>query len=221
MTPDANRTIAFSGFQWAVKQSVSPVGPGPNVFSAGNVAVDARGLHLSVERRRGEWTCAEVVAQGQFGYGRYSWTVAGDVTSVVTNGVLGMFTWSDQTTHAHRELDIEFARWSAPGPPGNFTVQAAVPPYTHRFDLAAAQRSVHTIDWQPGRVGFSSLAAGRTATWRYTGSFVPVPGGGVTPRMNLWLFRGRAPDAPWRVTFEGFRYTPSTPGAAGSPAPGS
>lgn len=46
----------------------------------------------------------------------------------------------------------------------------------------------------PGEVRFESRTAGGQLihAWTYTGSDVPVPGG-EDPRMNLWLFQGRAP----------------------------
>lgn len=128
--PDATRataSVVFSGYTWTVKASTSKVGPGPNLFSAANVTVGEDGLHPGIVKRRAGWTCAEVIAQGTFGYGTYRWTVAADVTSLDPNAVLGMFTWSDQPEYAHPEIDIEFAKWgvSAATKTGVFTVHAA------------------------------------------------------------------------------------------------
>lgn len=204
--------IEFAGYRWVVKRSSEPVGPGPNLFLTENVRVEGGRLRLAIVERRGAWTCAEVIAQGEFGYGRYEWTIRGDVSRLDNNVVLGMFTWSDHPYHANRELDIEFARWSAPGPVGNFTVQSA--PRTYRFDLAPAASSVHTIEWTPGRVAFSTTTPRGSATWTCVDG-VPPAGGGVAPRINLWLYRGRAPGAPQAVVVERFRYI-----ATGSAAPG-
>ena len=111
-------SIRFSGYDWLVKESVTKVGPGPNAFSAANVAVDQRGLQLRIAELDARWTCAEVIAQGTFGYGTYTWVVASDLTQLDPSVVLGMFTWSDVPDHAHREIDIEFARWGAESAPG-------------------------------------------------------------------------------------------------------
>ncbi len=212
MTTQDAPAIVFSGYRWAVKRSAEPVGPGPNHFSADNVSVQGGRLRLAIVERRGVWTCAEVIAQGEFGYGRYEWTIRGDVSRLDDNAVLGMFTWSDHPDHANRELDIEFARWSASGPVGNFTVQSV--PRTHRFELAPAASSVHTIEWTPGRVVFRTTTPEGSATWDCVEG-VPPAGGAVAPRINLWLYRGRAPGVPQEVVVEGFRYV-----AAGSAALG-
>lgn len=67
----AAASVVFSGYTWTVKASTSKVGPGPNLFSAANVTVGEDGLHLGIRKRRAGWTCAEVIAQGTFGYGTY------------------------------------------------------------------------------------------------------------------------------------------------------
>lgn len=204
----------FSGLTWTVKASTTKVGPGPNRFSAANVTVDDAGLHLAIARSQtaqASWTCAEVIAQGTFGYGTYRWTLASDVTRLDGNAVLGMFTWSAEPRAAHREIDIEFARWGDPGVTrtGSFTLQATVPPTSRAFALPRANRSIHTLTWSPGRVAASSATPGGVpVTWSVTDAAVPEPGGDVAPRINLWLFRGLAPATPQQVTVEAFAYTP-------------
>lgn len=189
--PDATRataSVVFSGYTWTVKASTSKVGPGPNLFSAANVTVGEDGLHLGIVKRRAGWTCAEVIAQGTFGYGIYRWTVAADVTSLDPNAVLGMFTWSDQPEYAHREIDIEFAKWgvSAATKTGVFTVHAAAIPSSPPFALPRSQRSIHTMTWSPGTVSAcSTTPVGSPVTWATTGAGLPEPGGGVAPRINL------------------------------------
>lgn len=203
--------VRFAGRTWGVKESATPVGPGPNLFSAANVEVDGRGLHLRIARTGAGWTCAEVVAQGSFGYGTYAWTVASDVMRLDPHAVLGMFTWSDEVDHANREIDIEFGRLGGPSlsSTGRFTVQAPEPLSSPAFALPSAPRSRHTLTWLPGRVTAASATPGSApVSWSVTDAVVPRPGGGVAPRINLWLFRGVAPASPQHITVESFAYTP-------------
>lgn len=201
-------TVDFSGLTWRVKESTAKVGPGPNVFSAANVTVDEHGLHLRIARSGPGWTCAEVIAQGSFGYGHYSWTVRSDVTRLDPRAVLGLFTWSDQPDHSHREIDIEVARWGGRHPAGSgvFTVQSEGPGNSSQFSLRGSEGSLHTLTWTREEVRFSSSSVGASTTWSYRGRDVPGPGGGVTPRINLWLFRGAAPLSAQSVTIGSFGY---------------
>ena len=225
---DALPTIRFAGRAWTVKTSGVPVGPGPNLFSADRVTVDPAGrLRLSIDAGRSGWNCAEVIAKeepGQreavndldkldqrsgvaFGYGTYRWRIVSDVHLLDRHAVLGMFLWSDDPSQAHRELDIEFARWGEAAPPdqGLFTVQNLAEPRGFGFP-AAPGRSEHTISWTPGRVTFRSRFGRVVHQWTPEGSRIPSPGSAVAPRINLWLFRGHAPSGPQAVTIEDFSY---------------
>ena len=205
-------TIRFSGYDWTVKASATKVGPGPNVFAADNVSVDARGLRLDIAPAESQWTCAEVMARGRFGYGTYAWTVATDLTGLDRSAVLGLFTWSDAPEHAHREIDVEFAALGVPGRRGTglFTVQAGSPPNDFGFNPHRTNRSEHAFVWSPGRVTFSSSFGAFRVEWSFCGSGVPTPGGQVAPRVNLWLYRGESPGRPQRVTIPSFRYDASS-----------
>ncbi len=205
--------LRFAGRTWTIKASTTPIGPGPNVFSADRARVDDLGqLALNVGPAASGWSCAEVIAQGEFGYGTYSWVVASDVDTLDARAVLGMFLWSDHPAQANRELDIEFSRWGAAAPPvlGSFTVQNAVPPNPFRFP-APPGRSQHSLTWTPGRVAFRSRFGSTVRQWRGEGDEVPRPGGGVAPRINLWLFQGKAPTGPQSVTIADFSYDPHRP----------
>src|SRR5205823_12143915 len=102
--------------QWIVKKSTRDrVGPGPNYFSDSeeNVRVDEAGqLHLLVTRRNDRWYAAEVVSRGSLGYGKYIFSLTGPGERLNENMVLGLFTWSNAPDFDHREIDIEFSRWS-------------------------------------------------------------------------------------------------------------
>ncbi len=210
MTIDTASTIWFSGHPWSIKTSVGPVGPGPNVFSAGNVELDSAGrLLLRITASASEWTCAEVVGIGEYGYGVYRWTLASAVDRWDPAVVLGMFTWSDAPAQANRELDIEFSRWGEPHNPvsGGFTIQTPAGPIEHRFEPATGS-SEHTLVWLPGRALFRSRFGTVERHWVYEGPEVPSPGEDVAPRMNLWLFRGVPPEKPLELAIESFSYTP-------------
>ncbi len=191
------RRIQFSGYEWAVKNHSSKVGPGPNLFSdsASNVWVDDQGrLHLKITKRRGRWYCAEVISTCTLGYGTYRFYLDSAVDALDPNVVLGLFTWSDNPTDNHRENDIEFARWADPNA---LNAQYVVQPYdlpghTFRFQQPAGAPSTHSFQWTGGSAYFeSSNASGLIAQHTFTDGIPQT--GGENARMNLWLFRGRGP----------------------------
>jgi len=111
------RTLSFSGYEWTVKTSENPVGPGPNLFlnSTENIWIDnQKQLHLKVTTKNGQWYCAEVISKENFGYGNYIFYLSSRIDQMNENAVLGLFTWSDDPDYHHREIDIEFSRWSNP-----------------------------------------------------------------------------------------------------------
>jgi hypothetical protein len=211
------RTISFSGIPWTVKESGGEAwGPGPNVFSSDpeTVFVDAAGrLHLRITQKDGVFRCAEVIAQRSFGYGTYLFSLDSPIANLDPSVVLGLFTWSDDEAEAHREIDIELSRW---GGDTATNAQYAVQPYEtpghlHRFSmLSGAFPTVHGFTWRPTSVAFLS-AAGNVILQRpsYTGGGVPRPGG-ESPRINLWLYEGKAPllGQPVEVIVSRFQFLP-------------
>jgi hypothetical protein len=200
------------GLTWGVKTSSAKVGPGPNVFSdaPSDVWVDGAGLHLSITKYGGQWRCTEVVGVDSLGYGRYRWTVASNVSNLDPSVVLGLFTWNDAPDYNHREIDIEFAKWSdlSSGTDAQYTVQ----PWDgagHRFlfDHQATSPTTHEFTWRPASVEFKSSS--RLEPWVYSGAGIPVPGG-ENPRTNFWLFRGKPPTSGKRleVVLSDFTFTP-------------
>jgi hypothetical protein len=212
--PQPPREIQFSGYTWLVKDSGGAKwGPGPNVFSPStdNVWVDPAGrLHLKIVKSGSQWRSAEVISKASFGYGTYRWTLASDVSSLDPQVTLGMFTWHDTSAdYAHREIDIEVARWGNASNPTN--AQFVVQPYdlgghTFRYTVPPAVPSTHEFTWRESSVGFLS----GTTSWLF-GDAAAVPrAGGENARMNLWLFRGRAPlnRTAAEVVFERFEHVP-------------
>ena len=209
--------ITWRGASWQVKTSSAAVGPGPNVFAKENVSVDAGGnLHLRIARNgAGRWTTAELIGPTSHGYGTYTFTLGSDVSGLDPNVVLGLFTWSDRPQQAHRELDVEMAKWGNAADPSN--AQFVVQPHDraghlHRFAQPSVTRSSHRFTWAPGRVTFESrrLDTGAViASYVYAGTDVPRPGD-ERVRLNLWLFQGLSPSdgQPVEVVVESFVFTP-------------
>jgi len=208
--------VTWSGETWSIKTSRSAVGPGPNVFDKANVSVDASGaLHLWVRRNAGgTWTTSEIIGPRSYGYGTYRFRIASRVDALDPNAVLGLFTWSDRAPYAHREIDIEFARWGNAADPTN--AQYVVQPYDaaghlRRFTQPAGSPTIHAFTWRAGMVTWRSTDANGTliASYAYSGTDVPKPGD-ERVRLNLWLFGGAAPlnGQPVEVLVSTFAYTP-------------
>ena len=209
--------ISWSGYQWEVKHHSRKIGPGPNFFSSANVELHGDDLHLSITRIGNKWYAAEVISDRSFGYGTYTWTV-GPMGPLDPQVVLGLFTWNDDPAYNHREIDFEYAKWGNAADSNN--AQYVVQPYStvgnqRRWEQQVFDVStVHSFTWAPGSVEFRSTTAdGRELQhWTYTGVDVPQPGG-ENARMNLWLFRGSAPQngAPVTVVLESFSWEPLAP----------
>lgn len=191
-------TISFSGHHWLVKSSATAVGPGPNLFTAANTAVDAAGnLHLRIDTSAtGQWRSAEVINTKSLGYGTYRWTVVSEASRLDPNVVLGLFTWSDLPAFNHREIDIEWARWGNAADPAN--AQFVVQPFgtngnLRRFTAPTGGPTVFEFNWAIDKVTYRvRQGAAVVNSWKYTGSDIPVPGGERT-HMNLWLVDGKRP----------------------------
>ena len=212
--PSGPSTIEWSGYQWDVKSHSRKIGPGPNFFSSDNVDVQAGQLHLSITNIGKKWYAAEVINTRSFGYGTYSWTV-GPMGELDPQVVLGLFTWNDDPAYNHREIDFEYAKWGNATDSNN--AQYVVQPWDgdgneHRWEQTAFHVSItHTFTWYPTKVEFQSTTADGTVleAWTYNGPDVPQEGG-ENARMNLWLFRGAAPQngLPVTVVLESFSYEP-------------
>jgi hypothetical protein len=218
-----DRVIAFSGYEWRVKDSLGArVGPGPNRFSddPANVWVDEQGrLHLKITRLKNAYQCAEIVCASSFGHGTYRWFLDSPVDAMDRNVVLGLFTWSDTSPYANGEIDIEFSRWGkASNPNAQFVVQPADPGRLWRFRLpAGAPQTTHSFTWRPTDLYFESLLGHQTDVvdpglllqqWLFV-----QPGPTPTDenaRINLWLYRGASPasSAQLEVVIRAFEFVP-------------
>ena len=208
--------VVWSGASWSIKTSRSAVGPGPNLFDKANVSVDAQGnLRLRIARNAaGQWTCAEVIGPTSYGYGTYTFELASPVNAFDANVVLGLFTWSDRAQQAHREIDIEFAKWGNAADPTN--AQFVVQPYDlvnhlYRFVAPETAASTHSFEWRAGQIVWRSYGGDGTLrdSYSYSGTDVPASRD-ERVRLNLWLFQGRAPSdgQPVEVVVKKFSFTP-------------
>lgn len=200
------RWLSFSGYDWWVKSNATPAGPGPNYWSnsTNNVWVDALGrLHLRISNRSNQWQCAEVFSARSFGYGRYRFRVEAPVNDLDPNVVLGMFTYSDDATYSHREIDLECSRWgnANDGSNAQFAVQPSSAGHKLRITVpAGVTDSTHLFTWETNQVRFQCQRGGYSpdplptnllATWTYA---LTVPqAGDESARINLWLYRGNPP----------------------------
>jgi len=225
---NTSKTIAFAGYNWLVKSSNSPVGPGPNFFSDSteNVRVDAEGkLHMAITQRNGNWHCAEVILMGSFGYGRYVFQLATPVGLIDAQATLGLFTWdTGAPANFFREIDIEIGRWGIPFDPTN--AQFVVQPYATSGNLLryttpdSLELSTHSFEWTPDSIKFLSVKGNQSvppydsviSAFTYTGSDIQPPGNENT-RINLWLFRGFPPldGQGFEVIISNFEYFPPPP----------
>lgn len=220
--PDAGRPgypdrVTWSAMSWQVVTSKAAVYPGPNVFAKANVSVDASGfLHLRIARDlKNRWTSSEIVGPTRFGYGTYTFVTAAPLDGFDPNVVLGLFTWSDKARYAHREIDIEIARWGSTIDSTN--AQFVVQPHdaaghVRRFTATGALRTRLRFTWSAGRVTFDSTSLDTSetiASHTFTGADVPKPGD-ERVHLNFWLHAGTAPMSglPAEVIVESFTFTP-------------
>lgn len=200
--PEPARTIEFSGYEWIVKSSDTPVGPGANYFSDSteNVWVDENDqLHLKITRRDDKWHCAEVYTKKSFGYGKYIFYVASRVDLLDPNVVLGLFTYDYADEPNHREIDIEFSRW---GDETNDNSQYVVHPFTEpdnieRFNMElSGDKTSHSFNWLSDSIFFQSLIGHHFSppnqsdiirSWPYPGDDNPLPGNEKV-HINLRLY---------------------------------
>jgi hypothetical protein len=206
--------LTFAGYQWTVKNSTSPIGPGPNLFDAAGPFVDSSGaLHLQIVKTAAGWESSEVVLNRTLGYGTYRWTVDGPLSTLDPNVVLALFTYDNSTTSpTNREIDFEASRFATPG--DVFNAQYVVQPYETPFNLqriTLPNTNVHTITmtWLPGKVTFS---ADSLPLWTNSSSSVPTSSTEQV-HMSLWLYRGVPPSnaKPVSVEVTNFQFTPPPP----------
>jgi hypothetical protein len=227
------RQIRFAGYDWTIKSGdrLCPGCPldggwGGNYFSQRdeNVSVDCNGdLHIRVVHGCYDlWYCSELISNNSWGYGTYVFTIQSPVDLLDENIILGLFTWDTHAPQYHyREIDFEFGKW---GDPASENAQFVIQPWDtpgnrYRFDVGTCKTTTHVLRWQSNGIYFMSYYGDFTlapspesiiATWLYTGSSNPPPGG-ENIRMNLWLIPHNGANYPANgqdaeVVITDFRY---------------
>jgi hypothetical protein len=171
------RFFHWSGFDWTVKTSTSPVGPGPNYFSdsTNNVFIDSQGrLHLRITNDGGTWHCAEVVTESTPGYGTYQFHLGSNIDGLDPDVTLGLFTWSNESDFSDREMDNECGRWENPLDYANsqFVLQPYfVPSHLVRYRVPSFMtNATPSFTWQTNAItyacttGTNAVSAGVTNT---------------------------------------------------------
>jgi hypothetical protein len=211
----AVKTLAFSGYEWEVRQQSSDR-HGLNDFDARNAWVDDGGhLHLLLTERDGRWTSADVWVTRSLGYGTYSFDVR-DTSQLDPAAALSMYTWdplgADQN---YREVTIDISRW---GDPANLNGQYVVQPETvpanvFRFAIPAGSMT-QSFRWEPGRVSFKTSRHGdspRAALVAERPFTAGVPAVGAEhPHITLLYDRAAAkpPSKAVEVVVEKFAFLP-------------
>ena len=228
--------LQFAGMSWWVKSNTVPLGPGMTNFSSvvNNPFVDGLGrLHLELIQVGEKWYGAEVVSNAVLGSGRFSFQLDTDETGLDPNVVLGLFTWSNDTAFANREIDVELSRFGNPNDTNNaqFVVQPfETPGNLLRFLVPSGTvPSSYSFLWYPRSVSFEAAqgsgadpANPQSVIKQWTNSQdVPQPGN-QNVRMNLWLYNATAPanGQPVEVIIHSFQFNPLTV-TADSVSPGS
>jgi hypothetical protein len=207
----ASSTLTFAGYQWAVKSSTYPIGPGPNIFNGNGPYVDSSGaLHLSIMYINGNWECSEVTLKSVLGYGTYSWTVRGPVPTLDPSVVLALFTYDTKPSPQNKEMDFEASRFANSGRKTN--AQFVVQPYQtsgnlKRITLPDTNVTTINMTWVPGRVTFS---ADSLPSWTNTSSIPTSSNAHI--HMSLWLFQGYPPEngQPVSVEITAFHFKPES-----------
>ena len=215
--PIVSKVIHFSGYDWNVRTAGSDRGGEPNAYDPENAWVDQNGyLHLRMQQRNGQWTCAEVSMTRSLGYGTYMFVVQ-DAADLKPSTVLGLYTTDDlRTDDLRSELDIELSRWGNPASKNaQFVIQPFyVPENVTRF-MAPSGVTTYSFRWEPGRASFrtvlgSGMRPGATTVSEHVfTSGIPVPAN-ETPHIDLYDFRHakNSSQEPVEVVIEKFEFLP-------------
>lgn len=215
--PVVSKIIHFSGYDWNVRSAASDRGGEPNAYDPENAWVDQNGyLHLRMQYRDGQWSCAEVSMTRSLGYGSYMFVVQ-DTGHLSPSAVLGLYTMDDlRTDDVRSELDVELSRWgSAANKNAQFVVQPFyVPENIDRFEVPAGVLT-HMFRWEPGRASFQTVpgsgmrpGAARINEHVFT-SGIPIPAN-ETPHIDLYDFHHsrNSSEQPAEVVIEKFEFLP-------------
>ena len=229
------RHLGFSGYDWTVVDGNEAIGPGPNRFASANVSLDQAGrLVLKTGEDDSGWSCAEVFLDKSLSYGSYEIELLPIIDGLDARTVFGFYTWDESPEFAHREIDMELARWGDGSYPNlNFSVQ---PSEGHPERSAVAEIDLRAplilrFEWAPTSIHFVALSGRRRVEWSFPlpsssdtissiastdaggepaarPPFLVPPDGDEAVSLNLWIFRGDPADRPARIVVSRFSFTP-------------
>jgi hypothetical protein len=202
-------TVSWSGDSWTVRPASWRGLPGPNRWSAQNVAVDGGILRLAIARARHGWTCAEIQSRRSFGYGRYEFVVNSDLARLDPWVVLGLFTYGEDSPRPHNEIDIEVAKWGRRRDPTNAQfVEQATRTRGRVKRVTVPPRPPYTMwwEWTSGRIawGITDGTGAPVSEHSKRTRFEPA---GELVHLNLWLAEGHAPAQPVAIEIASFAHT--------------
>ncbi len=199
--------VDFSGYTWEIRVTDEPQGPLDNHFGGRDISVFTEpdgALKLTVAYKEGIWYASEVFLRKRLGYGTYLFRLETNMVQLDRNLVLGLFTYSNSSAYAHREIDIEFSSWGvrAEAPKGQFVVQPSgregnmILFPLNRLD----DKATYSFEWKSDRIEFAAWNGHGTrppaddralaASWTFSDvKAIPKPGNeGV--HINLYLAKG-------------------------------
>ena len=213
-------TFEFSGYHWQGKEGYAP--PGKNHWSKENVSVDAEGrLHLLLNYKANGWYCAEIRSEEWFGYGSFIFHLIANPAQLASQSVLGMFLYNEMSQN---EIDVEISRWGKDDETNlHYSLHNRNGPVMVKdfsLNLTEGDFSTHRIDWLPNRIVYSTQYGHRQDTRGLIFEKIIaasesedtfLPNGKMRVHLNLWLFRGVAPDpdGDMEVVIRRFVYLPT------------
>jgi hypothetical protein len=215
--PITQKVIHFSGYDWAVLSAGSDRGGEANPYDPANAWTDQRGyLHLHMEMRKGQWTCAEVNLTHSLGYGTYRFVVQ-DSAHLEPSAVLGMYVFDlEGKGDGPSELDVELSRWGNPkAKNAQYVVQPFyVPENVARFSVPAGVFT-HSFRWEPGVASFQTVPGsgtipGAKAISSHVFTSGIHPAAGETVHLDFYDFHHsqNLEQHPVEVVIEKFEYLP-------------
>jgi hypothetical protein len=220
----AQTQIVWQGHTWNVTNGgMAGVAHG----NPSNVTVDAKGrLHLSIQKRDGNWTAAELFTVENLGFGTYQWVVEGNAWNMDPVTVLGLFPYGPVHKiggDATNEIDIEFSQWNNTCVcNADFTVYPSAsrqgkPSYELNFKVDTdTMLTTARMVWSSNRIVFTMMKGnqpiGTTKQILKTETFnssdaTDIPQHPIPTGMNLWAFKA-VPATNQSLTIRSFQYVP-------------
>ena len=218
------KTVHFSGYDWSVRESAGPEGPGPNYFASRSVFFSRFGILLSLRERHpffseARYESSEIFSSGRFSYGTFELDFIRE-DSFDSRAVFGFFLYDGENPPNFSEADFESSRWDNPeNNEGQFSVQpGGFPGQSFAFSIPGGiGEYTAIIHWTRDRMEFAFMTKDgkEFARWAYVGNSLPFSVSEtetVRVHANLWLFGGSHPagDGSLSVLLTGFRYIPES-----------